>query len=217
MSLKGNFIIYLLILVAAVQLYIMLFNDPVELSKRGLVESRILLQGHDPGVPQPKPGQDTEQEGERVTVQTIGTGPRPVVPASHGEGQEEPMLPMSVRPKGPVVPGMPDDMKNAKFDIQGEQDYYRALVYGVLILEEEGTLSLSRDQAIKLKKLVEMKSGSSDAIPNSQQTIVETLTDEQLRYVYRQMCIKRGGLKPLPPESIETYSGQVYEMLKNRK
>lgn len=217
MSLKGNYLVWLLALVAVVQLYIMLFHDPVELSKRGLVESRILLQGHDPGVPKPVPGQETEQETEKVTVQTIGTGPRPVVPASHGEGQDEPMLPLSVRPKGPVVPGMPDDMKNAKFDLHGGQDYFRALVYGVLILEEEGTLALSKEQAVKIKKLIELKSSSNDAIPFAQQTIIETLTDEQLRYIYRQMCMKRGGLKPLSPESIETYSGQVYQMLKNRR
>ncbi|MCE1247521.1 MAG: hypothetical protein LWY06_12830 [Firmicutes bacterium] len=217
MSLKGNFIIWLLALVAGVQVYIMLFHDPVELSKKGLIESRILLQGHDPGVPQPVPGQDPEQEGEKVTVQTIGTGPRPVVPASHGEGQDEPMLPLSVRPKGPIVPGMPDDMKNAKFEMQGGQDYFKAIVYGVLILEEQGELALSKEQAVKLKKIIEMKADSGDAIPFAQQTIGETLTDEQLRYIYRQMCLKRGGLKPLPPESIETYSGQVYQMLKNKK
>ncbi|MCD4782518.1 MAG: hypothetical protein K8T10_01675 [Candidatus Eremiobacteraeota bacterium] len=214
---KGNILIYLLIIVLAVQVYIMFFNDPVILSKKGLVESKILLQGKDPGVPEPVPGQEPEEGDKKRTVQSIGNEPQPVVGGvTHGEGQNEPRSPLSLRHKGPRIPGLVDDLDKAQFSIESSEDYYKALIYGIIILEDRKDLAITKEQAVKLKEIIYMKSEVDDAVPEAQEIIFKSLTDKQLRYAYLRMCIKRGGSRPLSPKSIEKYSRSVLKLLKTR-
>jgi len=214
---KGNILIYLLIIVLAVQVYIMFFHDPVILSRRGLIESRILLQGKDPGVPEPVPGQEPEEGDKKRTVQMIGNEPRPVVGGvTHGEGQSEPRSPLSLRHRGPWVPGIVDSFDTAKFSIESSEDYYKSLIYGIMILEDRKDLAVTKEQAVKLKEIIDMKSEVDQAVPEAQEIIFKTLTDRQLRYAYLQMCIKRGGSRPLSPKSIEKYSKEVLKLLDKR-
>lgn len=214
---KGNILIYLLIIVLAVQVYIMFFHDPVILSRKGLIESRILLQGKDPGVPDPVPGQEPEEGDKKRTVQLIGNEAKPVVGGvTHGEGQNEPRSPLSVRHRGPGIPGLVDDLDTAQFSVESNEDYYKALIYGIMILEDRKDLAITKEQAVKFKEIIDMKSEVDDAVPEAQEVIFRTLTDKQLRYAYLLMCIKRGGSKPLSPKTIEKYSKKVLKLLKKR-
>jgi len=213
---KGNILIYLLLFVLVVQVYIMFFNDPVKLSKSGLIENRILLQGKDPGVPQPIPGKEPEEAGQVQTVQEIGTHARPAVRASHGEGQAMPKQLKSSRRINPYFPTMPKDFRKALITVDSSEDYYKALIYGILILEETDELALTPEQAFRLKKVLEMKSKVQGAVPEAQNDLLKNLSISQLRYMFLRMCIERGGGNPLPPETLGKYSREVYYILKER-
>ena len=213
---KGHLLIILLVAVLLIQVYIMLVKDPVRMSKVGLKEDRILLQGKDPGVPAPIPGKEPEISGNVQTVQQIGMEARPAVNASHGEGQPIPLSPKLARPKNPHFPNMPDDFNKAFITVDGSEDYYKTLIYGVLILEDSKELSITKEQALKLTKVLNLKSQIQDAVPEAQKVIMENLTDEQLRYMFLQMSIQRGGSRPLPPEKLSEYSKKAYDALQKR-
>ncbi len=213
---RGHLLIVLLVAVLLIQVYIMLIKDPVKMSKIGLKEDRILLQGKDPGVPAPIPGKEPEEAGSVQTVQQIGMEARPAVNASHGEGQPIPLSPKSTRPKNPHFPNMPDDFNKANITVDGSEDYYKTLIYGVLILEDNNQLSITKEQAIKLTKVLNLKSQIQDAVPEAQKVIMENLTDDQLRYIFLQMSIQRGGSRPLPPEKLSEYSKKTYDALQRR-
>lgn len=213
---RGHLLLILLAAVLLIQVYIMLVKDPVKMSKMGLKEDRILLQGKDPGVPAPVPGKEPEEAGSVQTVQQIGMEARPAVNASHGEGQPMPMSPKSAKPKNPHFPNMPDDFNKAYITVDGSEDYYKTLIYGVLILEDDRELSITREQAQRLTKVLKLKSQIQDAVPEAQTVIMENLTDEQLRYMFLQMSIQRGGSRPLPPEKLSEYAKKAYDALQKR-
>lgn len=214
---KGNLLLALIILVLLVQIYIMFFNDPVKLSRACLVESKILLQGKDPGVPQPVPGKEPEDFGNKVTVQTIGPNARPAVAnVSHGEGQADPKVPLSLRPKVPQFGDILTNFNSSSMSIEKNEDYYKTLICGILILEENEKLAVTREQADQLKRVLELRSMVKDAVPRAQEVLLETLTDDQLKYIYFQMCRFRGGMRPLPPESLDRYSKEALSMVKKK-
>lgn len=213
---KGHLLIFLLVAVLLIQVYIMLVRDPVNMSKIGLKEDRILLQGKDPGVPAPIPGKEPEEAGSVQTVQNIGMEARPAVPASHGEGQPVPLSPKTVRPKNPHFPNMPDNFNKAYITVDGSEDYYKTLIYGVLILEDSKELSITKEQALKLTKVLNLKSQIQDAVPEAQTVIMENLTDDQLRYIFLQMSLQRGGSRPLPPEQLAEFATKAYNALQKR-
>ena len=213
---KGNMLVYLLVAVLAVQLYIVFFKDPVKLSKKALKENKILLQGKDPGVPEPVPGKEPEEAGNVQTVLEIGMHARPAVNASHGEGQAMPKSIKSTTKKNPFFPNMPENFKKAFITVDGSEDYYKTLVYGVLILEETDELALTPEQAVRLKKVLELKSQVEDSVPEAQNVLIKNLSDEQLKYIFLQMSRERGGSRPLPPEQLSEYAKKAENALKGR-
>lgn len=226
---SGGTILFLLILILIVQVYIMIFDDPVSISRKALAESKILLQGKDPGVPESKPADKSQA---RETVAEIGPKEqpvikgarrreqRPVVPfVAHGRDQSEPKTPLSVRPQGPLVPGMVRDIKTAKVsaDAVETEKVYKAVIYGILILEENEKLALTREQALKLKKALDMMNRVQSAVPDARKAILENLTDEQLKEIYRLMCLRRGGSQPLSPETMDGNSAELRGILQKRR
>lgn len=226
-SSSGVYPLILLVIVVLVQLYITFFNDPVELTMKTLAEPRILLQGKDPGVPDAAPQVIQETGDLKQTVAVIGPqerpaispGDRPAVPGvAHGEGSPEPKSPLSVRHRGPIAPGVIEDLKNADITSDSVQmeKYYKAMIYGILILEESRELALSQEQARSIRMVLDMLSEVRGSVPNAYGVILSSLTDEQLKYIYIEMCKIRGNSGPLPPEALDEQSVKLYKLMKER-
>ncbi len=214
---RDSFLIVLLVIALGIQIYITFFKDPVALSQKGLVESKILLQGRDPGVPPPTPGKEPELD-QKITVQKIGPEPRPVVVpgVTYGEGQSAPKVPLSALPKGPMEENMPKDMEKFSFSLEKNEDFFKFVLYGIAILQQNKEVALTPSQAKRLKKIFDRQYKVRDAVPKAQKVILETLTDRQLKYIYIQKCRKQGGSNPLPPEYIEKKAVELEKLLRRK-
>lgn len=211
---KGNVLIFLLVLILVTQVYILFFSDPMEMVRKSAVEKEILLQRQvKPQPSAPPPGQPLRRTGD--TVQEIGSKPRPaLVPGvGYGEDQEAPRAPLSAYPR---QPGMQMEDTELELSLQQSHNFYRTLIYGILILENERSNSLTPEQAKELKEILESRGKIIDVVPETQSVILSTLSENQLKYIYFQKCRKQGGALPLPPGFVDENAEKLLKIMEKQ-
>lgn len=185
---KGKIIFYLLAAVISIQVIILFFFLPSLLAgdRAGADESQVVLQGK--VMLSPEPHQDTSvDDNGKPLIRHIDVDNLPAVEGvCHGEGQSAPKSPKSLVPKWSLVPRMTGEAKTGgNAENQGDdEDNYRFIVYGIIILQQEKQLRPTPDQAAKLKQMLESEKRLKKSASRAYKTILATLTDEQLKYIY---------------------------------
>ncbi len=193
---RGNipWLVVFLGLVTVAQLGWVLARSPVaridEISK----EPDILLQGRDPGIPQPPAPGEEQANGEADsgpgTVQEIGAGAKPVLGGGvgHGEGQPEPepLQGLGFRVNVPTPDADQEPAIRRALEIQN-------LLFGLVRLEDDPDpeLRLTAAQAKALIPVITEWDTMCNAVPRAQSTIFKTLDTKQVSTIRKALTQRR--------------------------
>jgi len=208
---EDKLIAFLFILVCF-QAYVVFFKNPAALVREG--NNDVLLQNSGERPPARGGG-----EGVPTTLYQVNT---PAAPGAAGVPQPGvPPVAVGAPPGGTqptptphVMPaaGSPAPAGNAVVQ-RAPTDPYRTWLAGVVLLEKEGRLSLTPQQARVLLDAVRRAESAKSAVPDAQKAILETLTSAQKAFVKELMGKRK---EPPPPQGLDALVRKVITTLDAR-